>query len=187
MLRSAACSAGAGLAGEDEDERPARRDPADRAPQPDLAEVRRASVTWWKHDRVGQRQRRDVRELIDEHDREERPERCLQRQRQHRGAADRVADRQQLFGGHQPVGSLAADKQRDDAGDRLRREDPADLCAREMQDVAEIERQQRQPRAPDHVLEEHHREARRGRSVIVHGGARGAYRNAHSSRSCARR
>ena len=39
MLRSAASQLGAGLAGEEEDERPARGDPADGAPQPDAAEL----------------------------------------------------------------------------------------------------------------------------------------------------
>ena len=85
-----------------------------------------------------------------------------------------VQQRQQLLGGHQAVGDLAAEVQPEDARDRLRREDPADLAAGEPEHVAEIERQQRQPRSPDQVLEEHHHgEARRGgghdwRCTIVH-------------------
>ena len=59
----------------------------------------------------------------------------------------------------------------DDAGDSRRGEDPADLRAGEPEHVAEIERQQRQPRSPDEVFEEHHhREARRcGRHDVAVG------------------
>ena len=74
-----------------------------------------------------------------------------------------MQDGQQFFGGQQAVGDLAAEIQADHARDGLRRENPADLRAGKPEHVAEIEREQRQPRSPDQVLEEHHHgQARRG-------------------------
>ena len=48
----------------DEDERPARRDPADRAPDPDKAEVFLGVLDIGKRDRVGDRHGRHVEEAV---------------------------------------------------------------------------------------------------------------------------
>jgi hypothetical protein len=76
-----------------------------------------------------------------------------------------MTERQELFGGDPAIRGLSAGKQSDDARDRLRGENPADLTAGELQHVGQVEREQRQPRSPDDVLQEHHDgEPCRGRS-----------------------
>ena len=150
---------------EKEDERPARRDPPDGAPQADAAELLLGVLQVMEADRVGQGERRHVGQRVDEHDEEERPERALVREGEHGEAAHEVAQGQEAVGPQVTVGDLAAHEERGDRRDGLGGEDPADLGPAEVQGAREVEGEQGQPRAPDHVLQEHHHAEAPGHAV----------------------
>ena len=77
-----------------------------------------------ERDRVGHRERRHVEEAVEQHQPEERPERLLIGQRQHRQAADQVAERQELLLREVAVGELAAEEHAGQRRDREGVEDP---------------------------------------------------------------
>ena len=74
-------------------------------------------------------------EAVQEHQAEERPERLLVGQAEHRQAADQVAEGQELLLGEIAVGELAAEEHPGDRRDRERVEDPGLLVAGELQVV----------------------------------------------------
>ena len=76
-------------------------------------------------DGVGDRNRRHVEQAMHEHREEERPERRGERERQHREAADQVAERQELLRGEIAIRELVAEEHADDGGDREGVENPA--------------------------------------------------------------
>jgi hypothetical protein len=88
-----------------------------------------------KADGVGERQRRHVDEVVDQHRREEGPERLLERQGEHRQAANQVRDRQQALGRQVSVGDLGADEDGGQGGDGEGGEDPTDVGPREAEEA----------------------------------------------------
>ena len=96
----------------------------------------------------------------------------LEGQGEHGQPAHHVAHGQEALRGQVAVGHLAADEDGRHRGDGLGGEDPADLGPGEAQEPREVEGQERQPGAPDDVLQEHH-QAQAPPGVLGHGYLRG--------------
>ena len=72
-------------------------------------------------------------------------------------AADQMADAQKFLGRKIPIGKLAGQKRSDDRAERPDGKHVADLARLEMQVAGQIGPKQRQPCAPNRVLQKHHR------------------------------
>ena len=139
--------------------------------------------------RIGQRHRRHVGQLVDQHDDEEGPERLS-------GRRARTSPRRRSR--CRTASSFSVDSRRSAIWPpKYKPNTHAIACvakihpicaAGEPEHVAEIQRQQRQPRAPDQVLEEHHhgKSCRGGghdsSCTIVHLHGRQAGRRVHRQR-----
>jgi hypothetical protein len=153
-------------------------DPADRAPQPDWTEVLVAVRHVRQRQRVGERERRRVDEPVERAQRDEGPERRGLGEEPDERRANEVAEREHPLGGEAAVRQLPRDEGAEDRAGGAGGEHRADLAVRELAVPRDERVQDREPRAPDRVLQEHHdREAGSdvegaggsGRGLIHHG------------------
>ena len=138
-------------------DRDADDDPADGPPDADAAEVTVAVGQVVERDGVGQRERGRVDDRVQQREAEERPVALERRELPDQQAADDVAQREELLGGEVPVRDLPRDPRRNDRPHGADHEHVADLVPAEPAVVREERVQQRQPRPPDGVLQEHHK------------------------------
>ena len=142
--------------------RPARRDPADRAPDPHLRELAVGVVQVREGERVRERQGRRVQHRVGHGEPEPGGERRLVRGDDLDRAAGQQQHRENALRRERAVGELTGDERRGDGADRTgQAQNPADLPGAEAEAALgliglEVAGQDRQPDAPDPVLQEHH-------------------------------
>ncbi len=134
----------------------AHGDPAHRAPNAHAAEVAVAIGQMMEGERIGQRERRRINDGVRETETQQTAVGADLRQLPHEHAADDVADGEELFRGKITVGNLPGDERRDDGAERAHRKNIAHLRGCQPAMPREKGPEQRQPRAPDGVLQKHH-------------------------------
>jgi len=136
-------------------ERPRRQHPAQRAAQPHqpkfllrILEVRESNGI---HDRQGWH----IQQAMYQHQAEERPERPRQGEPQQCQPADAMTERQEFFGRKVAVAKLVAKEHPHDGRERKRIQN-ASLLPRRKTQAGQVAEDERQPRAPDEKLQQHH-------------------------------
>ena len=84
-------------------------------------------------DRVGNRNRGDVNQAMDQHQNKERPEGGDKSAANNRDTADQVAESQEFFRSEIPIGKLVAEEHPDDGRNRKSVQDPCLLGGAESQ------------------------------------------------------
>ncbi len=142
---------------ENERERPRRENPTDRSTHAHDAKFLFRILHVRERNRVGDRNRRHVKQAVHEHQEKEHPKIVRERQSDHRHAADQMAERQKFLRRKSAIGKLITEEHSDDGRDRERVQNHRLLPRRETE-AWQITENQRQPRTPDEKLENHHEE-----------------------------
>ena len=166
----------AGLSFQQEEQWPGGQNPADRAAHPHQTELLLGVLHVRERDRIGDRDRGNIEQRVDEHEAEEHGKRLGPVHPEDRQATDEVAGSHELLGGKRAVGELAGEEDAHDRGDREGAANPGDLWASETEPAIDdrgthIAPDQGQPRAPDHEFKHHHQpetERRRSRIWSIH-------------------
>ena len=135
----------------------AGHDPSDGAEHTDDGELPARIAHVVERDRVGQGERRHVAERIGDQRGIERGEGGLRRGEPEEARAHQVEDGHEPFAREEAIGHHSEEEWRDQRGDRGGSVGQANLGAREMQRPGQVGAHGDEPRAPDEVLQEHHR------------------------------
>lgn len=109
---------------QNERERPGGENPTNRSPHPHNAKLFLGIPHVGEGDGVADGHRGDVKQTVQQHEPEERPERPGESQAEDGQPADEMAEREEFFRRETPVGKLVAEEHAHNGGDRKRIQHP---------------------------------------------------------------